>query len=212
MPKTVVNVTYSTLEQAETEVFRLIESKTNYRDICQIEFIINGIKKKFSLSQISKIKQKLSGKDNSNLSETKSESEQKAELFELFQNKMTVIDVVIKTKLDSKLVNDSFLEYSKLHGDSIVSTKVLDRVEELLYEFDEEFDYVNYECNTPERIIRALKEYATKFRETLHQFQYPCNVCRELIPLSENSWNKSAKPAIIESRWGHEECQSTRKF
>ena len=47
MPKTVVNVTYSTLEQAETEVFRLIESKTNYRDICQIEFIINGIKKKF---------------------------------------------------------------------------------------------------------------------------------------------------------------------
>mgnify|MGYP003980534781 FL=1 len=212
MPKTVVNVTYPTLETAETEVFRLIESKTNYRDICQIEFIINGIKKKFSLSQISKIKQKLSGKDNSNLSETKSESEQKAELFELFQNKMTVIDVVIKTKLDSKLVNDSFLEYSKLHGDSIVSTKVLDRVEELLNEFDEEFDYVNYECNTPERIIRALKEYATKFRETLHQFQYPCNVCRELIPLSENSWNKSAKPAIIESRWGHEECQSTRKF
>ena len=206
MPKTVVNVTYPTLETAETEVFRLIESKTNYRDICQIEFIINGIKKKFSLSQISKIKQKLSGKDNSNLSETKSESEQKAELFELFQNKMTVIDVVIKTKLDSKLVNDSFLEYSKLHGDSIVSTKVLDRVEELLYEFDEEFDYVNYECNTPERIIRALKEYATKFRESLQKFQYPCNVCRELIPLSENSWNKSAKPAIIESRWKHGEC------
>ena len=207
MPKTVVDVTYSTLEQAETEVFRLIESKTNYRDICQIEFMINGIKKKFSLSQISKIKQKLSGKDNSNLSETKSESEQKAELFELFQNKMTVIDVVIKTKLDSKLVNDSFLEYSKLHGDSIVSTKVLDRVEELLYEFDEEFDYVNYECNTPERIIRALKEYATKFRETLHQFQYPCNVCKKLITMDESEWKGTARLAIIQSGWSHDECR-----
>jgi hypothetical protein len=212
MPKTVVNVTYSTLEQAETEVFRLIESKTNYRDICQIEFIVNGIKKKFSLSQISKIKQKLSPKDNFNSLETKSDSEQKAELFELFKNKESVVDVIIKTKLDSKLVNDSFQEYVKLSGDIVVSEKSLDDVLEILYECDGEFDYVNYNFETPFGILRACKDYLEKFRESLHQFQYPCNVCRKLITMNKLEWKKTAKPAIIEARWKHGECQSTRKF
>ena len=79
-------------------------------------------------------------------------------------------------------------------------------MEELLYELDEEFDYVNYECNTPERIIGALKEYATKFRETLHQFQYPCNVCKKLITMDESEWKGTARLAIIQSGWSHDEC------
>ena len=161
MPKTVVNVTYPTLETAETEVFRLIESKTNYRDICQIEFIINGIKKKFSLSQISKIKQKLSPKDNSNPSETKTESEQKAMLFELFQNKMTVIDVVIKTKLDSKLVNDAFLEYVKLSNVYIVKKKFVDNIEQKLHPINRQYGIEVSTYNDPETVLECASEFLT---------------------------------------------------
>jgi len=159
MPKTVVNVTYSTLEQAETEVFRLIESKTNYRDICQIEFMINGIKKKFSLSQISKIKQKLSPKDNSNSSETKSESEQKAGLFELFQNKMTVVDVVIKTKLDSKFVNETYQEFTKLSDIFIVDEKSLNYLRKELYPLDKKYGYESGEYDTADEILQVAGDY-----------------------------------------------------
>ena len=161
MPKIVVNVTYSTLEQAETEVFRLIESKTNYRDICQIEFNINGIKKKFSLSQISKIKQKLSPKNDSNLLETKTESEQKAMLFELFQNKMTVIDVIIKTKLNSKLVNDSFLEYVKLSNVYIVEKKFVDNIEQKLHPINRQYGIEIGAYNNPETVLECASEFLT---------------------------------------------------
>ena len=168
MPKTVVDVTYSTLEQAETEVFRLIESKTNYRDICQIEFMINGIKKKFSLSQISKIKQKLSPKDNSNPSETKTESEQKAMLFELFQNKMTVIDVVIKTKLDSKLVNETFQEFTKLNDDHIIPEIYMKHLRKILYPIDKKYGLDGTEYDEPCNIITASTDYLTIFNDKIY--------------------------------------------
>ncbi len=167
MPKTVVNVTYSTLEQAETEVFQLIESKTNYRDICQIEFIINGIKKKFSLSQISKIKQKLSPKDNSNSDETKSESEQKAGLFELFQNEMTVIDVIIKTKLDSKLVNETFQEYSKLNGDHIIPETYMKYLRKSLHPINKKYGLDDTGYDEPCNIITASTDYLTIFNDKI---------------------------------------------
>jgi len=159
MPKTVVNVTYPTLETAETEVFRLIESKTNYRDICQIEFIINGIKKKFSLSQISKIKQKLSGESNSKLDETKSESAQKAELFELFQNKESVIDVIIKTKLDSKLVDETYQEFTKLSSIFTVDATSLDYLRKNLYPLDKKYGYESGEYDTVEEILQVASDY-----------------------------------------------------
>ena len=166
MPETVVNVTYSTLEQAETEVFRLVEIKTNYRDICQIEFNINGIKKKFSLSQISKIKQKLS-EPESKLDETKNESEQKAMLFELFQNKMTVIDVVIKTKLDSKLVNETFQEYSKLNGDHIIPETYMKHLRKSLHSIDKKYGFDDTGYDEPCNIITATADYLTFFNDKI---------------------------------------------
>jgi hypothetical protein len=159
MPKTVVNVTYSTLEQAETEVFRLIESKTNYRDICQIEFMINGIKKKFSLSQISKIKQKLSPKNNSNSLETKTDSEQKAELFELFKNKESIVDVIIKTKLDSKLVDETYQEFTKLSSIFTVDATSLDYLRKNLYPLDKKYGYESEKYDTAEEVLQVASDY-----------------------------------------------------
>ncbi|RZD41817.1 MAG: hypothetical protein CXT78_10415 [Thaumarchaeota archaeon] len=208
MPKTVVNVSYSTLEEAEQEVFRLVESGTNYRDIAKIEFIINGTKKKFSISQITKIKKKLSPETNPKSDETKNESEQKAELFKLFQNKDSVVDVIINTKLDSKLVNDSFQEFAKLTSISIIPTKIIGTIKKTLYNLDKEFHALNDRTETDEQLVRRVNDYAEELIESLQQFQYPCSICRESITMDESEWIKTARPAIIQSGWKHGECHT----
>ena len=153
--------TYETIEQAEFEVHNLINKKTNYRDITQIEFIIDGNTKKFSISQISKIKQKLSGESNFKVDEIKNESEQKANLFKLFKNEMTVVDVVIKTKMDSKLVYETYQEYIKLSNMYIVEKKFIDNIEKKLHPINIQYGIDAGPYNDPELVLECASEFLT---------------------------------------------------
>ena len=158
---------FDTIEQTENEVYCLITEGTNYRDICQIEFMINDTKKKFSLSQISKIKQKFSNENNSSSSETKNKAEQKAELFELFKNKMSVIDVIIKTKLDSKLVDETFQEYSKLNGDSVIPEIYMNQLKKSLYPIDKKYGINDNGYDEPCNIITSAGDYLSFFNDKI---------------------------------------------
>lgn len=150
---------FETIEQAELEVLKQVNNGTNYRDISQTVFLIGKNEKRFSISQISKIKQKFSNEDNPKGSESKLDPKTKAKLFKLFKNKMSVVEVVIKTKLDSNLIYEAFKEFTKLSGMCIVDKKNLEDVTKKLYKLDKKHGYDCGLYETPDEVLVSARDY-----------------------------------------------------
>lgn len=150
---------FETIEQAELEVLKQVNNGTNYRDISQTVFLIGENEKRFSISQISKIKQKFSNEDNPKRSESKLDPKTKAKLFKLFKNKMSVVEVVIKTKLDSNLIYEAFREFTKLSGMCIVDKKCLEYVTKKLYHLDKKHGYDCGLYETPDEVLVSAGDY-----------------------------------------------------
>lgn len=159
MPSKSQKFEFETSEQAELEVLKQVNNGTNYREISQIVFTIGENKKKFSISQISKIKQKFSNEDSPIMLESKLDPKTKAKLFEFFKNKINVVDVVIKTKLDSKLINEAFQEFTKLSDMRIVDKENLKYMTKKLYQLDKKYGYDYGVYETPDEILISACDY-----------------------------------------------------
>ena len=109
--KTDQNIEVNTLEEAEQQIYRLVKSGKNFRDIVKSTFLINDTLKRFSLSQISNIKNKFELKIN----ESNRDAE-KALVFKLFKQGKSPTEVLIKTGLSYdyiKKAREEYLEFQK---------------------------------------------------------------------------------------------------
>lgn len=176
----------ATLEEAEMKVYEQIKAGINPREISQIEFIINGISKRFNPYQIRKIKEKFESKTKSN-----NQDPDTALLFELFSKDVRPEDAVIHTKFNPKFVKQTWKEYLEMINGQQVPKYVMKKL----------FDYASnkyFSCNTYEKLLEVFKN-AMEAEKELNRFYFPCLVCGIPVMLSENMINKTVQ--WMQCRW-----------
>lgn len=72
---------------------------------------------------------------------------------------MTVVDVIIKTKLDSKFVNEAFLEYSELNGDCVIPKMYMNQLKKSLGPIDKKYGIDDDGYDDPCNIITVAGDY-----------------------------------------------------
>ena len=159
------------IDEAEKIIYEKTKQGINNRDIVKIEFDINGILRKFNPYQIKKIKEKFQTPilDNKN--------QDKAVLFELFNKDYDVIRAVIKTKLDPKFVNDTWMEYLEIKNIFTIPKSTYDQ----LIVHGREFGT----CDTINDVLKQLKVGIDASKE-LNRFYFPCRVCQDPVIIDEH--------------------------
>lgn len=174
------SVIVTTIEEAERRVYEQIKAGRNPRDITQIEFIINGVSKRFNPYQIRKIKEKFESKTKSN-----NQDPDTALLFELFSKNVTPEQAVIQTKFNPQFVKNSWEQYLEMVRMQPVPKEVMKKL----------FHYGNSQlgpCNTYDRLLEAFS-VAVEAAKELDRFYFPCSVCGIPVMLSENMINKTVQ-------------------
>ena len=102
--------------QAKNQIYQLVQQGWNYRDIAKQFFNIQGRgHKRFSISEISKIKQEFDFLENENeIKSSKNENEDKSKVIELLKNNYPLDDIVVITKFDPQFVLQTYRDYIQL--------------------------------------------------------------------------------------------------
>src|SRR3989442_4315153 len=86
------------LYEAKRQVFSLIQQGRNYREISQVSFLIEGLgMKRFSISEISKIKNEFLVTSHNDENNSENSKEEKSEIFKLIKIGTDLGDIVILT-------------------------------------------------------------------------------------------------------------------
>jgi len=180
------SIIVTSIEEAEKMVYEQIKAGRNPRDISQIEFIINGISKRFNPYQIRKIKEKFESKTKSD-----NKDPDTALLFELFSKNVTPEQAVIQTKFNPQFVKNTWEQYLEMARMQPVPKEVMKKL----------FHYGNTQyspCNTYDRLLEAFSA-ATEAAKELDRFYFPCSACGIPVMLSENMINKTVQ--WMQSKW-----------
>jgi hypothetical protein len=100
-----------TREEAKNKVSELVNKGENYRNIAQIEFVINGSSKHFSILEICKIKD-----DKTKISSEKNAGDIASKVFKLFEQGKQPTQIVIDLKLSPDRVKELYNTYLELKG------------------------------------------------------------------------------------------------
>ena len=190
-----------TLYEAKRQIFSSIQQGWNYRKISQVSFQIEGLgTKRFSISEIAKIKNEFLGGSRNEPSLDNSK-EDKSEIFRLIKNGTKLEDIVISTRKDPKFVKETFDEYMDLKN--------------LSPSLDEELMQVLYKNGIKVNDTKTLIPFITKTVEAykiLNILSYECGVCKKPISLSpfgdNNNWAEDLGLAIryLSTTRAHQEC------
>ena len=137
-----------TLEEAKQEVLEYIRQGMNYRDIAQIEFLINGRVKRFSIGEISKIVKKETIVEQDEL---KNIDKDISFLFMLFDKGKRPTDIVIEYRLNPDYVQQAYKKYVEMNNLYFISSSIKDKIYEIAErisgsepeDMDKAFWYVN---------------------------------------------------------------------
>lgn len=190
-----------TLYEAKRQIFSSIQQGWNYRKISQVLFQIEGLgTKRFSISEIAKIKNEFVG-GNRNETSLENSKDGKTEIFQLIKNGTKLEDIVISTRKDPKLVKETFDEYMNLKN--------------LSPSLDEELMQVLNKNGIKLNDTKMLIPFITKTVEAykiLDILSYECGVCKKPISLSpfrdNNNWAEDLGLAIryLSKTRAHQEC------
>lgn len=190
-----------TFYDAKREVFDLIQLGKNYRDISQISFQIDDIGlKRFSISEISKIKNEFLGNNSNKSIGSGNLKKDKSEIFKLIKNGMSLEDIVISTRSDPDFVKESYDEYVSLKN--ALSTTV-DNIIRLLAK-------KGIPCNDPNLLYQILEKIIDGFK-FLDILCYKCSICKKpvfLAPHKNKDWREDFFDALdyLSLNHGHREC------
>ena len=180
------SITVASIEEAEKIVYEQIKAGRNPREILQMEFIINGISKRFNPYQLKKIKEKYETKNKPDNADPDT-----ALLFELFSKSVTPEQVVIQTKFNPQFVKHSWEQYLEMVSLQPVPKEVMKKL----------FHYGNTQiipCNTYDRLLEAFSGAVVAAKE-LNRFYFPCSGCGVPVMLGEEIINKTIK--WMQSKW-----------
>ena len=190
-----------TLYEAKRQIFSSIQQGWNYRKISQVSFQIEGLgTKRFSISEIAKIKNEFLG-GSRNETSLENSKEGKSEIFRLIKNGTKLEDIVISTRKDPKFVKETFDEYMDLKN--------------LSPSLDEELMQVLNKNGIKVNDTKTLIPFITKTVEAykiLNILSYECGVCKKPISLSpfgdNNNWAEDLGLAIryLSTTRAHQEC------
>lgn len=191
-----------TLYEAKKQIFSLIQQGWNYRKISQVSFLIEGLgMKRFSISEISKIKSEFLGGNRNETSNSENSREGKSEIFRLIKNETNLEDIVILTGKDPKFVKETFEEYMNLKN---LSPSL---VEEIMKILNQRGIRINDTKMLIPFITKTIEAY--KF---LNILQYQCCICKKPMSLSPYGDNKGSVQDIADAigylskTHGHPEC------
>ena len=179
-----------TLYEAKRRVFSLLQQGWKYREISQVLFQIEGLgMKRFSLSEIAKIKNEFVGGSRSETSSLENPKKDKSEIFRLIKKGTKLDDIVILTDKDPKLIKETFDEYMNLKN---LSPSLAD-------ELIEELNKKGIIINDHKMLIPFITKMAVSYK-FLNNLTYNCGVCKKPIPLSpfrdNNNWAEDFAEAI----------------
>lgn len=167
-----------TLYDAKRQVFDLIQQENNYRKISQVSFLIEGLGlKRFSISEIAKIKNELLG-GSRNETKSGSSKEGKSEIFRLIKKGTTLEDIVILTNNDPEFVQKTYGEYMNLTNQSTLSE-------------DDILDILNRKgIKTSSESLKPVVERLADAYRFLHALEFQCYYCKKPVSLSPYGNNK----------------------
>ena len=190
------------LYEAKRQVFSLIQQGRNYREISQVSFLIEGLGlKRFSISEISKIKNEFLGVSHNDENNSENSKEDKSEIFKLIKIGTNLEDIVISTGQDPEFVKNAYNEYIELQN---LSKSLSDEILELL-------EKKGITVHNPD----SLKQVIAKMADShifLYRLEYLCSCCKKPVPLSpyrdNRDWAEDLVDAIIylSKTHGHPEC------
>jgi len=179
-----------TLEESELEVYKYIQQGKNYREIAQVEFLINNTIRRFNPSQIHKIKEKFEPKIVSS-----NQDPDKALVFNLFKKGTSPTDVLIQTGLSFEFVDKAYAEFLEFEKKVVVPAWF----EEYLYDLA----FTMRECDGLNEVYACLKEAVDSYVE-LQKHVYSCSQCGEPIKMREKSLEDAMQ--YLSSKWHHTVC------
>lgn len=167
-----------TLYDVKRHIFDLIQQGNNYRKISQISFLIEGLGlKRFSISEIAKIKNELLG-GSRNETKSRSSKEGKSEIFRLIKKGTKLEDIVILTNHDPEFVQKTHDEYVELTNRSTLSE-------------DDILDILNRKgIKTSSGSLKPVIERLADAYRFLHALEYSCSYCKKPVSLSPYRDNK----------------------
>ena len=189
-----------TLEEAKREVFNLIQQGVNYREITKSLFNIQGLgKKRFSISEISKIKSEL--QDGSRDTTSNNSKPHKSEIFRLIKKGTSLEDIVITLGLEPNIVKETYNEYEDLVNSSKLPAHYV----------YETLESKGIELNDLESFRKKIGRLAESY-SIFNLLHFRCAVCKKPISLSpygnSKDWLNNLLHAItfLSENYVHNEC------
>lgn len=188
------------LKQAEYEVFSLIQKGHNYRDITQQMFNISEIgNKRFSISQISKIKTKFTEIPDSPENPQTNSTNMKVEIFKLLRQGRNLQDIVMSTNSEPREVKSAFYEYLDLNG---ISGNTINIVLKRIKSHNRKFQ-------NDSELAKILDEafIAQYYVDDLFYYCSKCNKPVYIGPGKSTDWKEDTVDAMNKLRkdhWHHE--------
>jgi len=191
-----------TLYEAKKQIFSLIQQGLNYRKISQVSFLIEGLgMKRFSISEISKIKSEFVGGNRNETSNSENSKEDKSEIFRLIKNGIKLEDIVISTRKEPKFVEETFEEYMNLKK---LSPSLVEEIMKIL-------NQRGIKINDTEMLLPFITKMVDAYK-LLNILQYQCCVCKKPMSLSPSGNNKGYVQDLADAigylskTHGHPEC------
>src|SRR3989442_2539065 len=182
-----------TLDEAKKDIFRRVQRGESYREIVKTRYTIDDRTKRFSISEISKIKQEFTGQ----ASNSKNKDPDMAFLFKEFDKEESLTDIVIKTQLGPDLVKQAHDKYLEFRDKRMIRGWFEDKI----YEFGSRIK--GEEVPDLGEIHDYLQEAVDHYLKP--RLTFPCCICKELIELDIKAWN-AARQYLVMKRWGHSDC------
>lgn len=108
-----------TWEEAETRIFELIQSRMRYSEITKVGFNIKGRGfHRFSIAEISRIKKRFNSETEQNLVIKDNKNVEIAEVFQLIDQGLDAVQIVVQTGKDPDFVLSCFQKRLQLKGHS----------------------------------------------------------------------------------------------
>lgn len=182
-----------TIDEAKKEVLKLVQQGVSFREISQIKFQIGDRIKKFSIGEISKIKNGVKGRENN----SENIDNDTALLFKKFSKGKKPKELVIETRLKPDFVEQAYEKYLKLDNMRIIPAEFLYKVYEWIEMIKEDG------CGDLDEDYKYLKDAVDYYLQL--NFTYPCSRCRKLIRLDKEAW-PDARQYLVSQGWHHNEC------
>jgi len=163
-----------TLEEAETRIFELIQSGKQYREIAKVGLNIKGRGfHRFSIAEISRIYKRFNSKTEENLVIKDNKNVEIAEVFQLIDQDLDAVQIVIQTQKDPDFVLSCFQKRLQLKGHSP------DFVEKVFSVFSK----WNLGCPTEDELFVTLNNVLDS-HSFLDRLKYRCCKCGRFAYLS----------------------------